>query len=486
MNTNEISGKRQLEFLADFDYIREAGTAGEEKAAERIQKTLDSFGVESHLEEFSFDTFQIKKAKLKVTEPYTKEYTVTGYGRCGNTAEDGLEASFAYAENGDDISLAHVSGKIVMVNDPVRKDMYRKLVKAGAVGFISIAGSPLDEGVDLVPCAYALPKNLPGEEKKAAGKEAQNYDAEHNRAAVHLAFDGGEAPDGMPADYQAYVRQMQESFAELDAILDDIDGMTEGELCDRYLVKSVFYSLYFGADRVRLETDDYKKFADCFVDYEERTQNAEQEDGTVTLEKYTVAVAIGDKTKIFQKLASDYGVTATYEQQSNAVNVWYVAKYDTAAPTEGDEFSDWSGWNGAGDIPVYDLPANGNGSDIVQLALSRLGHPYSQALRGTGNYVDCSYLTLWCYRQIGISLPGTAAEQGRYMVEHNLTVAKESLQPGDLVFWSHKPNGRYMNITHVGIYAGDGMVVDASYSKGKVVYRPLFDNDKQVLYGRPQ
>lgn len=88
---------------------------------------------------------------------------------------------------------------------------------------------------------------------------------EHNRAAVHLAFDGG-------------------------------------EVCDRYLVKSVFYSLYFGADRVRLETDDYKKFADCFVDYEERTQNIEQEDGTVTLEKYTVAVAIGDKTKSSKNL----------------------------------------------------------------------------------------------------------------------------------------------------------------------------------------
>ena len=185
MNTNEISGKRQLEFLADFDYIREAGTAGEEKAAERIQKTLDSFGVESHLEEFSFDTFQIKKVKLKVTEPYTKEYTVTGYGRCGNTAEDGLEAPFAYAENGDDISLAHVSGKIVMVNDPVRKDMYRKLVKAGAVGFISIAGSPLDEGVDLVPRAYALPKNLPGEEKKEAGREAANYDNRIPGVSIH-------------------------------------------------------------------------------------------------------------------------------------------------------------------------------------------------------------------------------------------------------------------------------------------------------------
>ena len=77
MNTNEISGKRQLEFLADFDYIREAGTAGEEKAAERIQKTLDSFGVESHLEEFSFDTFQIKKAKLKVCLLYTSRRILT-------------------------------------------------------------------------------------------------------------------------------------------------------------------------------------------------------------------------------------------------------------------------------------------------------------------------------------------------------------------------------------------------------------------------
>ena len=43
-----------------------------------------------------------------------------------------------------------------------------------------------------------------------------------------------------------------------------------------------------------------------------------------------------------------------------------------------------------------------------------------------------------------------------------------------------------MNITHVGIYAGNGMVVDASYAKGKVVHRNLFDSDKQVLYGRPQ
>ena len=185
MNTNEISGKRQMEFLAEFDYIREAGTAGEEKAAKIIQETLNSFGVENHLEEFGFETFQVKKAKLTITEPYVKEYTVTGYGRCSNTDENGQNASFLYVENADEISLANARGKIVMVNDPVRKELYQKLANSGVAGFISIAGSPLDEGVDLTPRAYSLPKNLPGEEKKAAGKEAANYDNRTPGVSIH-------------------------------------------------------------------------------------------------------------------------------------------------------------------------------------------------------------------------------------------------------------------------------------------------------------
>ena len=59
---------------------------------------------------------------------------------------DGMHL-FLYVENADEISLANARGKIVMVNDPVRKELYQKLVKAGVAGFISIAGSPLDEGV---------------------------------------------------------------------------------------------------------------------------------------------------------------------------------------------------------------------------------------------------------------------------------------------------------------------------------------------------
>ena len=310
--------------------------------------------------------------------------------------------------------------------------------------------------------------------------------ADHNRAAVRLTFDGGSIPPSMPVDYRRYIGRMQDSFAQIDEVMDEIDAITEGDKQDRYLVKAVFYSLYFGSGKAYFTQSDYENFAACFVEYEERTKTVTNPDGTKSKKTYDIAIAVTDKVEIFNNLKSFYGKSITYEQQSNAVNVWYLAKYNTTAPQEGDDFEDWSNWNGAVDVNYYDLPESEVGEKVVELAMSRLEHPYSQAYRGKGNYVDCSYLTLWCYRQVGIVLPGTAAEQGRYLVENQLTISKDNLQPGDLVFWSYKPNGRFMNITHVGVYAGDGKVVDASYSKGKVVYRNLFDEDKQVLYGRPQ
>lgn len=162
MNTKEISGRRQMEFLTGFDFVREAGTAGEVKAAKMIRDTLDSFGVKNRMEEFDFWGFRINRAVLKVVEPYQKEYVVTGYGRCGNTGAEGLKADFLYVENGDAVSLSRAKGKIVMVNGRVSGDVYQRLVSAGAVGFISVEGSPLDEGVDRVPCQRSLPMIFPG------------------------------------------------------------------------------------------------------------------------------------------------------------------------------------------------------------------------------------------------------------------------------------------------------------------------------------
>ena len=136
---------------------------------------------------------------------------------------------------------------------------------------------------------------------------------------------------------------------------------------------------------------------------------------------------------------------------------------------------------------INDLPVGTLGSEIVKYAASRLGDPYSQALRGQGSYVDCSYLARWCYQQAGVTrfTAPTAAAQAEYCVNNGLTVSKFALQPGDLVFWSFNANGRFMNIGHVGVYAGNGMVIDASCYRGMVVYRPIFASKNQVCYGRP-
>lgn len=132
-----------------------------------------------------------------------------------------------------------------------------------------------------------------------------------------------------------------------------------------------------------------------------------------------------------------------------------------------------------------DLPEGELGGQAVKLALSRLGDPYSQPKAGQGNYTDCSYLVQWCYQQLGVSLPRTAAAQAEYCVNNRLTISPNDLKPGDLVFWSFENNDRFMNISHVGIYAGDGKVIDASSTRGQVVYRDLYDKNNQVLYARP-
>ena len=167
MYTKEISGERQMEFLSKFDFIREAGSDGEVKAAELIRDFLDGFGAKGRMEEFPFYGFRMKRAVLKVVEPYQKEYVVTGYGRCGNTLDEGLQAPFLYVENGDDISLSRAKGKIAMVNGRVSGELYQRLVAAGVVGFVSVEGSPLDEGVDRVPCQRSLPMILPGKTAEA-------------------------------------------------------------------------------------------------------------------------------------------------------------------------------------------------------------------------------------------------------------------------------------------------------------------------------
>lgn len=134
---------------------------------------------------------------------------------------------------------------------------------------------------------------------------------------------------------------------------------------------------------------------------------------------------------------------------------------------------------------IFDL--NGSiGDKAVSIAMTRVGDPYSQPLAGSGRYLDCSYLAMWTYKQLGIDLPRTAADQGQYLEGKGLTVAFDTLRPGDLIFWSYEKNGRYLNISHVGIYAGENKNIEAVNPRLGVVYRDIPSKDNIVICARPQ
>jgi cell wall-associated NlpC family hydrolase len=92
----------------------------------------------------------------------------------------------------------------------------------------------------------------------------------------------------------------------------------------------------------------------------------------------------------------------------------------------------------------------------LRYALTRRGDPYVWAAAGPSEF-DCSGLVVWAYAQIGISLPHYTGD----LWNSGPHIARDELEPGDLVFF-------YPGIEHVGIYVGDGLMLDAP-STGQVV-----------------
>ena len=126
---------------------------------------------------------------------------------------------------------------------------------------------------------------------------------------------------------------------------------------------------------------------------------------------------------------------------------------------------------------------------VCSYALHRVGYPYSQDLRDSGNYYDCSSLAYYSWKDAGVDISHggatTAAAEAQGLDEAGKTVTYDQLQPGDLIFYSFTSNGRYMNISHVAVYVGNGKVVEALNESLGVVYRDVASTGKIVVIGRP-
>lgn len=108
--------------------------------------------------------------------------------------------------------------------------------------------------------------------------------------------------------------------------------------------------------------------------------------------------------------------------------------------------------------------ASARAQAAFQAAQTQLGKPYVYGATGTASY-DCSGLTSWAYGQAGVSIPRTSQDQANAGTR---IYSESQLKVGDLVIF-------YGDLHHVGLYAGNGMVLHAPRTGTVVRYEAISD-----------
>lgn len=100
------------------------------------------------------------------------------------------------------------------------------------------------------------------------------------------------------------------------------------------------------------------------------------------------------------------------------------------------------------------------GNAVYDTATDYLGLKYVWGGASLTKGADCSGFTQQIYKKFGVSLPHHAADQAKMGTK---ITSKKNLQAGDLVFFGSKNN-----ITHVGIYGGDGKFIESPHTGASV------------------
>jgi peptidoglycan DL-endopeptidase CwlO len=116
------------------------------------------------------------------------------------------------------------------------------------------------------------------------------------------------------------------------------------------------------------------------------------------------------------------------------------------------------------------------GDQAVTIAKTYLGVDYRWGGTNPKTGLDCSGLTQLVYGQLGVSLPRVSGDQARAGTKvSSLAAAK----PGDLVFFGSP-------VHHVGIYIGDGKMLDAPHAGEKVQIRKVYETPSAIRRVLPE
>ena len=159
------------------------------------------------------------------------------------------------------------------------------------------------------------------------------------------------------------------------------------------------------------------------------------------------------KQNIFQKVLT-VGIVSTIGFSTLLVNGASAAEVSSTSSNVNTSFT--SNF-------TADITASSKGSNIVSYGKKFMGRPYKFGASTTTTRVfDCSSFTKYIFKKYGITLPRTSAAQSKV----GKAVSKANLRVGDLLFFSSGSRATGRNVTHVGVYAGNGKVLHTYGSPG--------------------
>ena len=237
----------------------------------------------------------------------------------------------------------------------------------------------------------------------------------------------------------------------------DYEGMNS-EPSNYYDIMSV-YMVKYGYENTATKMNETNKqnlkaVFDDMCKY--TTENVTEKKGKKKTKYLEVRITLKTYTDMTTEYQFDEDRTATLNQLMSA--------YITNNSSGGSQISGLQGSLTPQEISnITDKISNPTQKAVVSFVLAKVGYPYSQPLRNSGKAFDCSSLAYYAWKSAGVDISfggGTTAAAEAEGLKDKI-VKEKNLQPGDLIFYSYTTNGRYKNISHVGIYVDNGKMVEA-------------------------
>lgn len=222
------------------------------------------------------------------------------------------------------------------------------------------------------------------------------------------------------------------------------------------------------------QTEASKKRAEAVTSLETLTESQTK----LRTSKQNVQNKLTEARTLLSKLtAEEKARLAELEQKKKAEakrKATELAKKQAAAKAEAERKAEKAGsgsgsdtGTGSGSGSGSDSSASTKAEKVLAFARAQMGKPYVWGATGPASY-DCSGLTQAAWKAAGVTIPRTTWDQ----VEVGTRIATADLQPGDLVFF-------YDDISHVGIYKGDGMMIHApkpgaNVREESIYYMPIY------------